>query len=47
MIHNIDTFCRVFNLDKNKLIDNFEKSHFNELVEASEVDQYEMLYMNE
>lgn len=47
MIHNIDTFCRVFNLDKNKLVDNFDKSHLKDMVEEHEVDQYEMLYLNE
>lgn len=47
MVHNIDVFCKVFNLDKNKLVDNFEKSHIKEMTEEYEVNQYEMLYLNE
>lgn len=47
MIHNIDIFCKVFNLDKDKLVDNFEKSHIKEMIESHEVDNYEMLYLNE
>lgn len=47
MIHNIDTFCKVFNLNKNKLVNNFNKSHAKEMAEAKEVDDYELLYLNE
>lgn len=47
MIHNIDTFCKVFNLDRNQLVNNFEKSHVKEMAEEHEVTNYELLYLNE